>query len=293
MIKNRKNTTTVWFYDRFLSISRGPNWCLAATPGIMGEVTALIAAGVCPLRRSNPEIVNMSANIDPSELTKFEKAADRWWDPEGEFAPLHAINPLRTDYVAARARLDGTQVADIGCGGGLLAEALHRAGARVTAIDAGAGAIEAARQHADGAGLDIDYRCTTAEALAAERSAGFDVVTCMEMLEHVPDPASIVAACTQLVRPGGDIFFSTINRNPKAWLLAVVGAEYLLNLLPRGTHDYARFIRPSELSDWARDNGLRVRDISGMHYNPLSRRYTVGGNVDVNYLMHLDKPATT
>lgn len=226
---------------------------------------------------------------DPAEIAKFERIASRWWDPDGEFAPLHAINPLRTAYMAARASLAGARVIDIGCGGGLLCEALARAGARVTGIDAGATAISVASAHAEQEGLAIDYRVGTAEAVAADEPHGFDIVTCLEMLEHVDEPASVVAACATLVRPGGDVFFSTINRNPKAWAMAVIGAEYVLNLLPRGTHDYTRFIRPSELAAWSRSAGLALRDITGMHYNPLTRRYTLGGNVDVNYLMHLQR----
>lgn len=230
-------------------------------------------------------------SVDPTEIAKFERIAERWWDPEGEFAPLHAINPLRTEYISARASLSGKRVADIGCGGGLLCEALARAGAQVTGVDAGGAAIAAAREHADAGGIVIDYRHGTAEELAASHAGAFDVVTCLEMLEHVAEPAAVVASCARLVRPGGHVFFSTINRNPKAWLLAVVGAEYVLNMLPRGTHDYTRFIRPSELAGWARSAGLSVRDITGMHYNPLTRSYTLGGSVDVNYLMHLERPA--
>lgn len=230
-------------------------------------------------------------SADPTEIAKFERIATRWWDPEGEFAPLHAINPLRSDYITSRSRVAGARIVDIGCGGGLLCESLARAGGKLTGVDAGATAIAAAREHAAAEGLSIDYRHGTAEELAAQEADAFDIVTCLEMLEHVDDPAIVIEACARLVRPGGDVYFSTINRNPKAWLLAVLGAEYVLNLLPRGTHDYTRFIRPSELAGWARAAGLRVRDITGLHYNPVTRRYTLGGNVDVNYLMHLERIA--
>lgn len=232
----------------------------------------------------------MSVNIDPGELSKFEEIAEHWWDPEGDFAPLHAINPLRTDYIAGRVAVGGATVIDVGCGGGLLCEALAALNARVTGIDAGETAIAAARAHAHGGGFDIDYQCTVVETVAETRPASFDIVTCLEMLEHVPDQVSVVDACSRLVRPGGAVFFSTINRNPKAWLMAVVGAEYVLGMLPRGTHDYSKFIRPSELSDWARQAGLHVRDITGLHFNPLSSRYYLGGNADVNYLMHTEAP---
>ncbi|MEM9057635.1 MAG: bifunctional 2-polyprenyl-6-hydroxyphenol methylase/3-demethylubiquinol 3-O-methyltransferase UbiG, partial [Pseudomonadota bacterium] len=206
-----------------------------------------------------------SPNVDPAEIAKFDAMAARWWDPEGDSAPLHAINPLRLGYVAERATLDGATVVDVGCGGGILTEALARRGARATGIDLGAAALGAARQHAQDAGLDIEYRKQSVERLADDRPGAFDIVTCMEMLEHVPDPASVVAACRRLVRPGGHVIFSTINRNPKSYLFAIVGAEYVLGLLPRGTHDFTKFIRPSELALWARDSELRVHDITGMH----------------------------
>jgi len=232
-------------------------------------------------------------NVDPREISKFESVASRWWDPAGAFAPLHDMNPLRVDYVTTRVGVKGAKLLDIGCGGGLLCEALRRQGATVTGIDLSTTALEVARQHATDSDLEIDYRETTAEQIAQSEPASFDIVTCLEMLEHVPDPDAIVASCATLLKPGGTAFFSTINRNPKAWLMAVVGAEYLLNLLPRGTHDYTKFIRPSELDDWSRQAGLELRDVSGMHYNPLTRRYTLGGNVDVNYLMHLERPPAT
>ncbi|MBT8143866.1 MAG: bifunctional 2-polyprenyl-6-hydroxyphenol methylase/3-demethylubiquinol 3-O-methyltransferase UbiG [Gammaproteobacteria bacterium] len=232
----------------------------------------------------------MTTNVDQGELSKFEQVASRWWDPAGEFGPLHAINPLRAGFIAERTTLDGARLIDIGCGGGLLCEAMARAGATVVGVDAGETAIAAATAHAQQGDLAIDYRCSTAETVAQREPAAFDVVTCLEMLEHVPDPSQVVAACAQLVRPGGDVFFSTINRNAKAWLMAVVGAEYVLKLLPQGTHDYSRFIRPSELLEWSRLAGLEVRDMTGMHYNPLTRVYSLGGNVDVNYLVHLQRP---
>ena len=228
----------------------------------------------------------MSGNVDRSEVERFEKLAARWWDPEGEMRPLHLINPLRTGYVAERASLEGARVLDIGCGGGLLTESMAAAGATVTGIDPARASIEVARLHAEASGLDIEYLETTAEALADERPGSYDVITCMEMLEHVPDPASVIAACKRLLQPDGDLFLSTISRNPKAWLLAVVGAEYVLGMLPRGTHDYERFIRPSELGAWCRAHGLEVADIAGLSFDPLSREFRLGRDVDVNYLMH-------
>ncbi len=230
-------------------------------------------------------------NVDASEIGKFDALAERWWDPDGEFGPLHAINPLRLDYVNERAPLDGQRVVDVGCGGGLLAEAMALRGAQVTGIDMGEAALGVARRHAEMSGVDVDYRAMTAEALADESPGEFDIVTCLEMLEHVPDPSRVVAACRALLKPGGQAFFSTINRNPKSWLFAIVGAEYVLGLLPRGTHDYGRFIRPSELEAWARDAELTLRDITGMQYNPLTRVYSLGDDVDVNYLMHFSTAA--
>ena len=225
-------------------------------------------------------------NVDPVEIAKFEQLASRWWDPGSEFKPLHDINPLRLDYIDNRAGLAGKRVLDVGCGGGILAESMALRGAQVTGIDLGEAPLAVARLHLLESGAQVDYRHISAEQLATEQPAGFDVVTCMEMLEHVPDPATSVAACAQLVKPGGAVFFSTINRNPKAYLLAILGAEYLLRLLPRGTHDYRKFIRPSELESWARAAGLSLRDLSGMDYNPLSRQYSLGGNLDVNYLAY-------
>lgn len=228
-------------------------------------------------------------NVDHNEISKFEELAHRWWDPDSEFKPLHDINPLRLDYIDARARLVGRQVLDVGCGGGILAEGMARRGAEVTGIDMGEAPLSVAKLHMLESGVRVDYRRITAEELAAERPAAYDVVTCMEMLEHVPDPGSVIAACARLVRPGGHIFFSTINRNPKAFLLAIVGAEYLLNMLPKGTHEFAKFIRPSELAGWARAAGLDVQDITGMTYNPLTKHYRLGRDVDVNYLMYTRK----
>lgn len=225
-------------------------------------------------------------NVDPVEIAKFEQLASRWWDTGSEFKPLHDINPLRLDYIDSRAGLAGKRVLDVGCGGGILAESMALRGAQVTGIDLGEAPLAVARLHLLESGAQVDYRYISAEQLAAEQPAGFDVVTCMEMLEHVPDPAASVAACAQLVKPGGAVFFSTINRNPKAYLFAILGAEYLLRLLPRGTHDYRKFIRPSELEAWARAAGLSLRDLSGMDYNPLSRQYSLGSNLDVNYLAY-------
>jgi 2-polyprenyl-6-hydroxyphenyl methylase/3-demethylubiquinone-9 3-methyltransferase len=220
-------------------------------------------------------------NVDPAELEKFSSLAHRWWDPAGEFRPLHEINPLRLEWIARHASLDGARVLDVGCGGGILTEAMARRGAQVTGIDLSEKALRVAELHLHESGLAVRYEKAAVEDLSGE----FDLVTCMELLEHVPDPASMVAACARLVRPGGRIFFSTINRNPKAYLFAVVGAEYVLGLLPKGTHDYQRFIKPSELSRWTRAAGLRTEELIGMTYNPITRRYRLGADCDVNYLM--------
>lgn len=233
----------------------------------------------------------MQTNVDHAEIAKFEALASRWWDTEGEFKPLHEINPLRANYIDERAGIAGQQLLDVGCGGGILAEAMARRGAQVTAIDMGEAPLAVARLHAQDNGLSIDYRHITVEALADERPGSFDVVTCLEMLEHVPDPASVVSACARLVKPGGDLFFSTINRNPKAYALAVIGAEYLLRMLPRGTHDYDKFIRPSELARWLRNSGLELQNTIGLTYNPLTRHYKLNPlDVDVNYMVHARRP---
>ena len=223
-------------------------------------------------------------NVDADEIAKFERLASRWWDPNSEFKPLHDINPLRLDYIDRLAPLQDRQVIDIGCGGGLLSEGMAKRGARVTGIDMGKAPLTIARLHQHESGLEIDYRQTTAEQMAAEQGGRFDTVTCLEMLEHVPDPAGVIAACAQLIKDDGHVFLSTINRNPKAYLFAVVGAEYLLRLLPRGTHDYTKFIRPSEMEGWARDCGLQLADLSGMSYNPLTQEYKLSSDVSVNYL---------
>lgn len=225
-------------------------------------------------------------NADPVELEKFAALASRWWDPTSEFKPLHDINPLRLGYVERFAPLAGSTVVDVGCGGGVLAEAMARAGAAVTGIDLAAPSLDVARLHSLESELELEYLHSSAEALAEERPGAFDVVTCMEMLEHVPDPASIVAACARLTKPGGHVVFSTLNRNPKSYLFAVVGAEYLLRMLPQGTHDYARFIRPSELEAWTRSAGLALDDLTGLTYNPVTRRYRLGRDISVNYLAH-------
>ena len=226
-------------------------------------------------------------NVDFQEIAKFEELASRWWDPDSEFKPLHDINPLRLDYIAERAGgLAGKRALDVGCGGGILAESMALRGARVTGIDMGEAPLAVARLHQLESGAELDYRRITAEELAENDPAGFDLVTCMEMLEHVPDPASTIGACARLLKPDGHLFFSTINRNPQAYLLAVIGAEYVLRLLPKGTHDYRKFIRPSELDGWARAADLTLRHLTGMHYNPLLRRYRLGPGVAVNYLVH-------
>ena len=230
-------------------------------------------------------------NLDPREISKFEELASRWWDPNSEFKPLHEINPLRLDYINQRAPLQGQNVVDVGCGGGILSESMAASGATTTGIDMGKAPLSVAKLHLLESGQQVDYRQITAEELAREKPGAFDIVTCMEMLEHVPDPASVIQACFDLVKPGGDVFFSTINRNPKSYLFAIIGAEYLLRMLPKGTHDYSKFIRPSELVQWARTSGLNTEDLTGMSYNPLTRIYKLGKDVDVNYIMHCRRPA--
>lgn len=234
----------------------------------------------------------MIDNVDQMEIAKFDGLASRWWDPSGEFRPLHEINPLRLDYIRQRVELPGARVLDVGCGGGILTESLAAQGAVVTGIDMAEGPLAVARLHQAESGAKVAYLRGTAESHAADHPAAYDVVTCLEMLEHVPSPPSVITACAALVRPGGDVFFSTINRNPKAFLFAIVGAEYLLRLLPAGTHEYEKFIRPSELEEWSRQSDLDLRGSIGLHYNPLTREYSLDRNVDVNYLMHFRRRDT-
>jgi len=229
-------------------------------------------------------------NIDRAEVAKFDEIAFRWWDANSEFKPLHDINPVRLRYIQKYASLQGKIALDVGCGGGILSEGLAKAGAQVTGIDMAASAIEVAKLHRLESGVDVDYLLITAEELAAQRAGSYDIVTCMEMLEHVPDPGSVVQACAALVKPGGLVFFSSINRNPKSYLHAIIGAEYLLGMLPKGTHDYRKFIRPSELGDWTRSAGLDLLDVSGMGYNPLTRNYALNKDVSVNYLAASRRP---
>jgi len=229
-------------------------------------------------------------NVDHAEVGKFEELASRWWDPHSEFKPLHEINPLRLDYIDNHVAIAGKKVLDVGCGGGILSESMAKRGAEVMGIDMGEAPLQVANLHKLESGVEVEYRRTTAESLAEEMPGVFDVVTCMEMLEHVPDPGSVITACTRLVKPGGQVFFSTINRNPKAYLFAIVGAEYLLRLLPKGTHDFAKFIRPSELEAWTRSAGLELRELTGMSYNPFSKQYSLGRDLDVNYLAFCTRP---
>nr|VFK33992.1 MAG: 3-demethylubiquinone-9 3-methyltransferase [Candidatus Kentron sp. MB]VFK76404.1 MAG: 3-demethylubiquinone-9 3-methyltransferase [Candidatus Kentron sp. MB] len=230
-----------------------------------------------------------SDNIDPSEVAKFDRLAARWWDLEGDLHILHTLNPLRLDYIEHRAGLREKRVLDVGCGGGILAEAMVRRGAQVVGIDAAEAPLRVAKLHRIETAIEVEYRCITAEALAEQEPGTYDMVTCMELLEHVPNPAVTVDACAKLVKPGGSCFFSTINRNPKAWLFAIFGGEYLLGLLPKGTHDYAKFIRPSELSQWGRDAGLSIKGLQGIAYNPLTQYFWLTPNVDVNYVAWLQR----
>ena len=233
-----------------------------------------------------------SANVDPAELAKFSDLAHLWWDTESEFKPLHQINPLRLNWIQTLVPLSGKKVVDIGCGGGILSDAMARQGGQVLGIDLAVKSLKVAQLHAIEAGTQgVQYQEISAENLAAQQAGQFDVVTCMEMLEHVPDPAAVVKACSQLVKPGGWVFFSTLNRNPKSFLFAIVGAEYVLNLLPKGTHEYARLIKPSELADWLRAGGLELNQMKGMTYNPFTRVYAMNSDTDVNYLMATQKPS--
>ncbi len=235
-----------------------------------------------------------SSNVDPAELAKFSDLAHRWWDTESEFRPLHQINPLRLNWIQTLVPLSGKKVVDIGCGGGILSDAMARQGAQVLGIDLAVKSLKVAQLHALEAGTQgVQYQEISAESLASQRAGQFDVVTCMEMLEHVPHPAAVVKACAQLVKPGGWVFFSTLNRSPKSFLFAIVGAEYVLNLLPRGTHEYGRLIKPSELADWVRDGGLELAQMKGMTYNPFTRVYAMNSDTDVNYLMATQKPMSS
>ena len=229
-------------------------------------------------------------NVDAAEVAKFDALASRWWDPDGEFRSLHEINPLRLDWIRQHVNLEGARVLDVGCGGGILTESMATAGAVASGIDMAEGPLEVARLHKIESGADVDYQQATAEELAAQKPGQFDVVTCLEMLEHVPSPPQVIASVADLVRPGGHVFFSTINRNPKSFLFAIVGAEYLLKLLPAGTHEYQKFIRPSELESWARAADLELQSSIGMLYNPMTREYSLGQNLDVNYLMYFRRP---
>ncbi len=235
--------------------------------------------------------MSTATNVDPQELAKFSDLAHKWWDPESEFKPLHQINPLRLDWIDQLANVKGKRVVDVGCGGGILAESMARRGANVLGIDLADKPLKVAQLHAMEAGVaNLDYRSVAVEELAAEQAGQFDVVTCMEMMEHVPDPSSVVQACANLVKPGGWVFFSTINRNPKSFLFAIVGAEYVLKLLPKGTHEYGRFIRPAELARWIREAHLDLNQFKGMEYNPLTGRYWLSGDTSVNYLVACRKP---
>ena len=229
-------------------------------------------------------------NVDPAEIAKFEELASRWWDLNSEFKALHDINPLRVNYIDQRAPVAGKKVLDVGCGGGILCEGMAQRGAKVTGIDMGEAPLSVASLHLHESGLDIDYQKSTAEDFAQQHPDQFDIVTCLEMLEHVPNPGSVVSACAKLVKPGGQLFFSTINRNPKSYLFAVIGAEHLLRMIPKGTHDYDKFIKPSELAACLRKAELEMHNISGMTFNPITKNYRLGNDVDVNYLMHASRP---
>lgn len=233
-----------------------------------------------------------SANVDPSEIAKFEALASRWWDKNSEFKPLHEINPLRANYIDLHSAVAGKNLLDVGCGGGILCEAMAQRGATVNGIDMGEAPLSVAKLHQLESGVTVNYRQITAEDLAEQEAGQYDIVTCLEMLEHVPDPGSVIKACSELVRPGGHVYFSTLNRNPKSYLFGIIGAEYVLKLLPKGTHDYDKFIKPSELGHWVREAGLEMQDMTGMTYNPITKQYRLNkDDVAVNYLVHTRKPA--
>ncbi len=242
-------------------------------------------------KSSGADAMQNTANVDPNEIKKFEDLASRWWDSESEFAPLHAINPLRTEYINLHSPVAGKKVLDVGCGGGLISEAMSAFGAEVTGIDMGEAPLAVANLHLLESGESVEYIKITAEELAEQRPEQYDVVTCLEMLEHVPEPGLVIEACAKMVKPGGDVYFSTINRNPKAWLFAIVGAEYVLNMLPKGTHEYDKLIKPSELSEYARHADLELQRMIGLHYNPLTKAYKLAPGVDVNYMIHCKKKA--
>ena len=230
-------------------------------------------------------------NIDKAEIAKFEAMASKWWDPNSEFRPLHDINPLRLNYIDEFASLSGKNVLDVGCGGGILSESMALRGANVTGIDMGEAPLAVAKIHQKESGVEVNYLHSTAEKMAETHAETYDIVTCLEMLEHVPDPSSVISACQKMVKPGGHVFFSTINRSPKSYLFAIIGAEYVLQLLPKGTHDYKKLIKPSELSAWSRSAGPTVKNVKGMTYNPLTKKYKLSNNVDVNYMIHTENPA--
>lgn len=233
-----------------------------------------------------------ASNVDPQEIAKFEALASRWWDRNGEFRPLHEINPLRANYIDQHSPVAGQRLVDVGCGGGILAEAMAQRGAAVTGIDMGEAPLAVARMHQLESGVQVDYHQSTAEQLAAREEEHFDIVCCLEMLEHVPDPGAVIAACASLAKPGGNLYFSTINRNPKSFAFAIVGAEHILKLLPAGTHDYARFIKPSEMAGWLRDAGLLLKGMTGLTYNPITKQHRLDAkDVSVNYMVHAAKPA--
>ena len=234
--------------------------------------------------------MKLQTNVDPLEVAKFDALAASWWDLNGNSKPLHDINPIRLDFIKKHCGLDNRTVLDVGCGGGILTEALAKSGAKTTGVDMGEMALNVARLHALESGLSIDYQHSTAEEQSKKAAGQYDVVTCMEMLEHVPDPLSVIQACADLVKPGGDLFFSTLNRHPKAYLIAILGAEYVMKMLPRGTHDYARFIKPSEMAGWTRQAGLRANNLKGITYNPLSKNFHLSNDVQVNYLLHCTRP---